>query len=57
MGLKYLHNFMYPLALREFKLAQQDDPTFALSYWGMAMCYKWSLWSYENKMKGQANFK
>lgn len=53
MGLKYLHNFMYPLALREFKLAQQSDPSFALSYWGMAMCYKWSLWSYENKKKGQ----
>jgi hypothetical protein len=52
LGLKFLHNFMYPLALREFKLAQKADPNFALSYWGQAMCYKWSLWSYENKLKG-----
>jgi len=54
LGLKFLHNFMYPLALREFKLAEKEDPTFALSYWGQAMCYKWSLWSYENKKKGHA---
>ncbi|MHB1947480.1 MAG: tetratricopeptide repeat protein [Gammaproteobacteria bacterium] len=53
LGVKYLHNFMYPLALREFMLAQKADPNFALSYWGMAMCYKWSLWSYENKKKGE----
>lgn len=53
MGLRYLHNFMYPLALREFKLANQYDPNFALSYWGMAMCYNWSLWSYENKIAGK----
>lgn len=52
LGLKYLHNFMYPLALREFKLAELNDPNFAMSYWGMAMTYKWSLWSYENKKKG-----
>jgi hypothetical protein len=52
LGVKFLHNFMYPLALREFKLAQSIDPQFALSYWGQAMCYKWSLWSYENKQKG-----
>jgi tetratricopeptide (TPR) repeat protein len=52
LGVKFLHNFMYPLALREFKLAQSLDPQFALSYWGQAMCYKWSLWSYENKQKG-----
>ena len=52
LGLKFLHNFMYPLALREFKLAQKADPNFALSYWGQAMCYKWSLWSYENRQKG-----
>ena len=45
LGVKYLHNFMYPLALREFTLARKDDPAFALSYWGQAMCYKWSLWS------------
>lgn len=53
LGVKYLHNFMYPLALREFMLAHKADPHFALSYWGMAMCYKWSLWSYENKKKGE----
>lgn len=54
LGVKFLHNFMYPLALREFQLAQRADPNFALSYWGQAMCYKWSLWSYENKKKGLA---
>lgn len=53
LGLKYLHNFMYPLAFREFQLAQRQDPHFGLSYWGMAMCFKWELWSYENKKKGQ----
>lgn len=57
LGLKYLHNFMYPLALREFKLAQKIDPAFAMAYWGMAMCYKWSLWSYENKRSGEAVLK
>lgn len=57
MGLKYLHNFMYPLALREFKLAQQADSNFILSYWGQAMSYNWSLWSYQNKEKGSAVIK
>jgi Tfp pilus assembly protein PilF len=52
LGLIYLHNFMYSLALREFKLAESADPTFALSYWGQAMAYKWSLWSYVNHEKG-----
>jgi hypothetical protein len=53
LGLKYLHNFMYPFALREFKLAALADPKCAICYWGMAMCYKWPLWVYENKEKGR----
>ena len=53
-GLKFLHNFMYPLALREFQLSVQSDPKFALGYWGQAMCYKWSLWSFQNKKMGRA---
>lgn len=53
LGLRYLHNFMYPLALREFTLAKKADPSFALSYWGIAMSYQWPLWSYVDKAKGQ----
>jgi|GEM_PF-3454228 len=51
-GLKYLHNFMYPLALHEFKLAQQADSNFVMAYWGQAMSYHWSLWSYQNTERG-----
>lgn len=52
LGLIYLHNFMYPLALEEFQLAEEADPTFSLSYWGQAMSYKWALWSYVKREKG-----
>lgn len=52
LGLRYLHNFMYPLAIREFNFSKQEDPNFALSYWGIAMSYNWALWSYLDKAKG-----
>lgn len=52
-GLRYLHNFMYPLALREFTISKKMDPSFALSYWGIAMSYFNPLWSYIDKAKGQ----
>lgn len=51
-GLKYLHNFIYPLASWEFNLAIQADPKFALGYWGLMMSYKHPIWSFENKAKG-----
>lgn len=49
MGLKYLHNFIYDMAYYEFVQAEQADPNFALSYWGQAMCFKWPLWSFQNR--------
>lgn len=52
LGLRYLHNFMYPLALREFTIAKNTDPSFALSYWGIAMSHYWPLWSFVDKAKG-----
>jgi hypothetical protein len=57
LGLKYLHNFMYPFALKEFELAGQRDPSFTLSYWGRALAYKHPLWSYEDKAKALAVLK
>lgn len=52
LGLRYLHNFMYPLALREFTIAKNTDPSFPLSYWGIAMSHYWPLWSFVDKAKG-----
>jgi tetratricopeptide (TPR) repeat protein len=43
-GLLLLHNFEYADAAEEFILAQQEDPDFALAYWGEAMTYDHPIW-------------
>lgn len=43
-GLLLLHNFEYADAAEEFILAQQQDPNFAMAYWGEAMTYDHPVW-------------
>ena len=47
-GLRFLHVFWYDLAIDCFKLGQELDPMFAISYWGEVMAYKQMLWSRED---------
>jgi tetratricopeptide (TPR) repeat protein len=43
-GVKLLHNFEYEDAARAFRRAQDEDPEFALAYWGEAMTHNHPLW-------------
>jgi len=43
-GLAQLHNFEYDAAARAFREAQQQDPEFALAYWGEAMTKNHPVW-------------
>jgi tetratricopeptide (TPR) repeat protein len=43
-GLAQLHNFEYDDAARAFRDAQQQDPDFALAYWGEAMTKNHPVW-------------
>jgi len=43
-GLAQLHNFEYDAAARAFREAQQQDPAFALAYWGEAMTRNHAVW-------------
>ena len=43
-GLAQLHNFEYDEAARAFRDAQQQDPEFALAYWGEAMTKNHPVW-------------
>lgn len=43
-GLAQLHNFEYDDAARAFRDAQQQDPEFALAYWGEAMTKNHPVW-------------
>lgn len=53
LGTLFLHAFMYDLAIRQFQLAQELDPGFAMSYWGEAMANKHPIWNYENLIRAQ----
>jgi hypothetical protein len=39
LGVGYLHSFGFIQAQREFKLAQEIDPDFAMAYWGETFTY------------------
>lgn len=43
-GITLMHLFMYPDAAREFRAAQQEDPGFAMAYWGEALTYYRPIW-------------
>jgi tetratricopeptide (TPR) repeat protein len=43
-GALLLHSFEYEDAAEEFRLAQKEEPAFAMAYWGEAMTYNHPLW-------------
>src|SRR5206468_8240352 len=49
-----LHSFEYDDAIAAFREAQRIDPSFAMAYWGEAMCYNQSLWYNEDVAKARA---
>jgi tetratricopeptide (TPR) repeat protein len=53
-GVLLLHSFEYDDAIASFREAQRIDPSFALAYWGEAMCYDQPLWGNENRDKARA---
>ena len=53
-GVAWLHSFGYEEAIDAFRAAQAADPSFALAYWGEAMCFNQPLWFAEEPEKGSA---
>ena len=53
-GVLLLHSFEYDDAIAAFREAQRIDPSFAMAYWGEAMCFNQSLWENEDVAKGRA---
>jgi tetratricopeptide (TPR) repeat protein len=53
-GVLLLHSFEYDDAIDAFRQAQRADPSFALAYWGEAICYNQPLWYNENADKARA---
>jgi tetratricopeptide (TPR) repeat protein len=47
-GVLFLHSFEYDDAIAAFREAETRDPSFALAYWGEAMCFNQTLWYNEN---------
>lgn len=47
-GVAWLHSFEYERALEAFQVAQRAEPTFAMAYWGEALCYHQTLWLNED---------
>jgi len=52
-GVLLLHSFEYDDAIVAFREAERIDPSFALAYWGEAMCFNQTLWYNENLAKGR----
>lgn len=48
-GVLFLHNFEYEEAARAFQRAQEQDPEFALAYWGEAMTHNHPIWMEQDK--------
>ncbi len=56
-GVAWLHNFGYEDAIDAFREAQQIDPSFALAYWGEAMCFSQPVWFHEEVESGRATLR
>ena len=52
-GVLLLHSFEYDDAIAAFREAERIDPSFAMAYWGEAMCFNQTLWYNENLAKGR----
>ena len=52
-GVLLLHSFEYDDAIPAFREAERVDPSFAMAYWGEAMCFNQTLWYNENVAKGR----
>ena len=52
-GVLLLHSFEYDDGIAAFREAERIDPSFALAYWGEAMCFNQTLWYNENVAKGR----
>ena len=48
-GVKLLHNFEYADAARAFRRAQEEDPRFAMAYWGEAMTHNHPIWFQQDR--------
>ncbi|HSR49966.1 MAG TPA: hypothetical protein VLV83_04010 [Acidobacteriota bacterium] len=48
-GVLWLHSFEYPEAREAFQKAQEEEPGFAMAYWGEAMTWNHPLWNRENR--------
>ena len=44
-GVKLMHSFEFDDAAAAFREAQQQDPGFALAYWGEALTWTHGLWN------------
>jgi len=53
-GVKLLHSFEFDDAAASFRQAQQQDPGFALAYWGEAMTYTHGLWNEQDLVAARA---
>ena len=53
-GVAWLHSFGYEEAIEAFRAAQKVDPSFAMAYWGEAMCFNQPLWFHEDVAAGRA---
>jgi tetratricopeptide (TPR) repeat protein len=53
-GVAWLHSFGYEEAIEAFRAAQKIDPSFAMAYWGEAMCFNQPLWFHEDLAAGRA---
>lgn len=53
-GVAWLHSFGYEEAIEAFRAAQKIDPSFAMAYWGEAMCFNQPLWFHEDVTAGRA---
>lgn len=48
-GVLFLHNFEYEDAARAFRRAQEQDPDFAMAYWGEAMTHNHTIWMEQDR--------
>jgi tetratricopeptide (TPR) repeat protein len=53
-GLAQLHNFEYGPAAELFRKAQQQDPDFAMAYWGEAMTFTHPVWMEQDRAAARA---